>query len=227
MNINEYNNVKDMTYLEYCDYLQNKYGLPPRPYCSPDFEKYRENSCTAYGLVIHHKMEDHAILLSTLDYMKKYPYEWQCRENLVYCDFLEHLLLHVLITEYPAEDRVDKHVGGGGIGLIYDNIISFFKLSTGVNPGNKHLINSTMLNWQQNCFSVIKGDFDVLYTLCERITKPHNLTSKSFFGAVVDLSESDLFNSIIISYQSEFASIDSMKYQNIMRYNQYKTLDND
>ena len=84
-----------------------------------------------------------------------------------------------------------------------------------------------MLNWQQNCFSVIKGDFDVLYTLCERITKPHNLTSKSFFGAVVDLSESDLFNSIIISYQSEFASIDSMKYQNIMRYNQYKTLDND
>ncbi len=27
MNINEYEKIKNYTYLEYCDYLQNKYGI--------------------------------------------------------------------------------------------------------------------------------------------------------------------------------------------------------
>ena len=47
---------------------------------------------------------------------QKNPYEWQKKENLVYCDYLEHLLLHILICRFPAKDKNPKeNVGIGGI----------------------------------------------------------------------------------------------------------------
>ena len=54
----------------------------------------------------------------TLRYTKQIaelcPFEWQKKENIVYCDYLEHLLLHVLICKYPA-DCSDTSVGIGGV----------------------------------------------------------------------------------------------------------------
>jgi len=37
------------------------------------------------------------------------PYECQKKENIVYCDLLEHLLLHVLICYYPHPEKVAQH----------------------------------------------------------------------------------------------------------------------
>ena len=67
-------------------------------------------SRTKEGLYVHHKFEDHAIRLSKKDFAINHPFEWQLAKNLIYCDFLEHLLLHILI----------------GIFIFFTSIVSYF-----------------------------------------------------------------------------------------------------
>ena len=105
MTITEYESIKALNYLEYCDYLQNKYGIAKCNYMSPAYNKNPKISRSNEGLFAHHKYEDHAILLSNKKFAMKNPYEWQFAENIVYCDYLEHLYLHILICENPAKDK--------------------------------------------------------------------------------------------------------------------------
>ncbi|WP_051437270.1 hypothetical protein [Williamsoniiplasma lucivorax] len=51
------------------------------------------------GLNIHHLDEDKAIMLSTSAFAQENPYDWQKAERLVYCNLLEHLVLHIKIFE--------------------------------------------------------------------------------------------------------------------------------
>ena len=95
MTVQEYEKVKNYTYLEYCDYLQQKYGIGLCDYMSENWKKNGKVTRTKEGLYVHHKYEDHAIMLGNPEYAKKNPYEWQKKENLVYCNLLEHLLLHL------------------------------------------------------------------------------------------------------------------------------------
>lgn len=56
------------------------------------------------------------IMLSTKSIAEMYPYEWQLKENIVYCDYLEHLLLHVLICMYLSPEKFPlADVGIGGV----------------------------------------------------------------------------------------------------------------
>ena len=64
MNLKEYNEVKNLNYLEYCDYLQKKYRISQVPYFTKNGSKNPKAKRTKDGLMIHHKMEDHAVLLS-------------------------------------------------------------------------------------------------------------------------------------------------------------------
>ena len=105
MNISEYERVKDLTYLQYCDYLQNKYGIGISDFMTKSWNKNPKASRTKDGLIAHHKFEDHAIMLSEKNHAMKNPYEWQLARNIVYCDYLEHLFLHILICEHPAKNR--------------------------------------------------------------------------------------------------------------------------
>lgn len=97
MNMEEFKKVEALSYEEYCDYLQTKYGKPTKPYFTEGYSKNRISRATSEGLFVHHVKEDTAIQLSHIDYAKQFPYEYQLPENLVYCDYLEHLLLHVKI----------------------------------------------------------------------------------------------------------------------------------
>ena len=115
MNLDEYGKIKDLTYLEYCDYLQNKYGIGRDNYFSKNWGKHTKVSRTSEGLMAHHKYEYKAIMLSTVEYAKRHPYKWQLAENIVYCDYLEHLLLHILICEYHANESATERVGIGGV----------------------------------------------------------------------------------------------------------------
>lgn len=116
MDLREYEIVKNMTYIEYCDYLQHKYGIGKYAYMTKSWNKNNNATRTKEGLLIHHKFEDHAIMLSSKEYAMKHPFEWQLAENLVYCDYLEHLLLHVLICKFPSKTRVkNNEVGVGGV----------------------------------------------------------------------------------------------------------------
>lgn len=147
MNMTEFLKVKEMTYSEYCDYLQRKYGIGRSDYMTKSFYRNKKCSRTSEGLIAHHKAEDKMILLSTRVFAKKCPYEWQQKENIVYCDYLEHLLLHVLICKYPSSEA------GVGIG----GVISY------IAPELNDLYSGwiTKEAWRLNCHSIVKDDKDV------------------------------------------------------------------
>lgn len=161
MNLSEYETVKELNYLEYCDYLQKKYGIGRGNYMTKSWYKNKNVTRTKEGLLTHHKFEDHAIMLSTKDFAIKNPFEWQLAENLVYCDYLEHLFLHILICEYPAEDHNESEsVGiGGVINFIVPELNDFYSGW------------ETKEAWRKSCHDRIKDDKCVYLTLLKRFKR--------------------------------------------------------
>jgi len=163
MTVQEYEKVKDYTYLEYCDYLQQKYGIGLCDYMSENWKKNGKVTRTKEGLYVHHKYEDHAIMLGNPEYAKKNPYEWQKKENLVYCNLLEHLLLHLLICEYPAEDKnKNEKVGMGGV-------VNF--IVPELNDVYSGFVSKQL--WQQNCHNAIINNKDTYLLLIKRYKDFH------------------------------------------------------
>lgn len=164
MNLQEYRQVENLTYLEYCDYLQRKYGLAKYNYMSENWKKNPKVTRTKEGLYVHHKYEDYAIMLGTSKFAMRNPYEWQLKENLVYCDLLEHLFLHQLICEYPAENKNEnEQVGMGGV-------VNF------IVPELNDVYSGwvSRLPWQQNCHQAIIGNKDVYLALLKRYKDFHD-----------------------------------------------------
>lgn len=158
MNLAEYERVKNQNYLEYCDYLQKKYGIGLHDYMTKSWNKNPRCSRTKEGLVLHHKYEDHAIMLSTKEFAMKNPFEWQQAKNLIYCDYLEHLFLHILICEHPPENQnKNEAVGIGGI-------INF------IVPELNDLYSGwkTEQEWRKNCHNCVINDKNVYLTLLKR-----------------------------------------------------------
>lgn len=158
MKLAEYEKVKNYTYLEYCDYLQDKCGIGLCDYMTQSWNKNPKVTRTNEGLLAHHKYEDHAIMLSNKEYARNNPFEWQLAENIVYCDYLEHLLLHILICEHPAADKnILEAVGiGGVINYIVPELNDVY---SGWQTGKK---------WQKNCHDAIMDDKDTYLTLLKR-----------------------------------------------------------
>ncbi len=158
MDLAEYSKVKDLNYLDYCDYLQNKYGIGLCNYMTKSWNMNPKVSRTKEGLLAHHKYEDHAIMLSTKEYAMRNPYEWQLAENIVYCDYLEHLFLHILICENPAEDHnLFEAVGVGGvINFIVPELNDVYSGFETKQP------------WRKTCHNLIKNDKDVYFALLKR-----------------------------------------------------------
>lgn len=91
----------DMNYKSAISFLWNKYGKVQYDYfcnenCSSENKKI-QRSCE--GLFLHHIDEDKYINLSQREVAKIYPYEAQKADRLVYCNYLEHLILHIKIFE--------------------------------------------------------------------------------------------------------------------------------
>ena len=157
MNFKEYNKVSNLNYNDYCKYLQDKYGIPKKAYFTKGFSK-NNISRTKEGLFVHHMKEDTAIMLSTVEIAKKNPYEFQLPENLVYCDYLEHLFLHILICENPNPDH--NKLEAVGIGGVENFIIPQMNDFYSGYP--------IKLPWMQNCFNKVKDDYDVYKILVKR-----------------------------------------------------------
>ncbi len=90
-----------MTYDELVDYLWKKYGRAKYDYfstpeCRSKSKKIRR---TSEGLFVHHVDEDKGMRLSDSSWAKEQPWEYQKAERLVYCNYIEHLLLHIQITK--------------------------------------------------------------------------------------------------------------------------------
>ena len=161
MKINEYEKIKDFTYLEYCDYLQSKYGIGLANYMTKSWNKNKKVTRTNEGLIAHHKFEDHAIMLSTKEHAMKNPYEWQLAENIVYCDYLEHLFLHILICEYPSENQNETEAVGIG-GVVNFLVPELNDLYCGW---------ETNQEWRRKCHSLVIDDKAVYLTLLKRFLK--------------------------------------------------------
>lgn len=158
MNYKEYELVKNYSYKEYCDYLQEKYGIGLCDYFTKSWNKNPKCTRTKEGLIAHHKYEDHAIMLSTPEFAKQNPFEYQLAKNIVYCDYLEHLLLHILICENPSpEKNFLEAVGIGGV-------INFLV------PELNDLYSGWVTNqaWRLNCHKIVIDDKDVYLTLLKR-----------------------------------------------------------
>ena len=158
MNIKEYTTIKDLNYTQYCDYLQKKYGICPHDYFTKTWNRNKKCTRTAEGLVSHHKFEDHAQKLCDRAEAMKYPFEWQTAENLVFCDYLEHLLLHILICESDFENALDGELVGVG-GMLEYIIPELNDVYSGWNTNQA---------WRANCHAKIINDEDVYLTLIKR-----------------------------------------------------------
>lgn len=155
MKLTEYKAIENLTYSQYCAYLQKKYGIAPCAYLNESWNKNKACTRTSEGLLCHHKYEDHAQKLCDPEIAKQYPYEWQLAENIVYCDYLEHLLLHILICEEALDDA--NPVGIGGI-LQY--------LIPELNDVYSGWI--TKQAWRKACHDVILDDKELYLVLLKR-----------------------------------------------------------
>ena len=120
-----------MTYNNLVDYLLDKYGPAQYNYFSTNTCKTRNAkvSRASEGLVCHHIDEDKAIRLSTPSYAARNPFEYQLASRLVYCNALEHLLLHVKIVEEPLhiEANILESPGiGGAVRFICPEINDYY-----------------------------------------------------------------------------------------------------
>ena len=131
MNLSEYKSIENLNYFEYCNYLNNKY-------------KDKSKS----GLFKHHYYEYRKANLSNNEVAKQSTEEE--RNTIIYCNFIEHLFLHILIGE-QTDSRLALGLGGA-INYIIPQI-------------NKYLDFSAM-DYSPKYYENI--DKDVFQLLCER-----------------------------------------------------------
>lgn len=177
MNYQEYFKCSTMTYREYCKYLQDKYGIPKNSYYNEQYNKNRnENSRTSEGLVIHHICEDIKPNLSNKEVAKSCDFSYQLPENLCYCDYLEHLFLHILITEYPNEETDDVVGIGGSANYLIPGLNNLFSGYIPEQPPKKHVI---------DCFNRVKDDFITYKYLISRFLSNNDIPKESLINVVL------------------------------------------
>lgn len=117
MENSEIKNELCMTYAELVDYLLEKYGKVSGDYfCSESCRtRNRKISRASDGLFCHHIDEDKAINLSNHECAINEPFEYQKADRLVYCNILEHLILHIKIAFENESAGPFKPTGIGGI----------------------------------------------------------------------------------------------------------------
>lgn len=201
MKMEEYLKVKDYTYLEYCDYLQRKYGIGLADYMTKSYNINQKCKRTKEGLVVHHKKEDTAPMLCNRTDAKMFPFEWQSKENLVYCDYLEHLLLHVLICKYPSNDKLALYrVGIGGV-------INFLV------PELNDLYSGwkTSQPWRKNCHDKVVDDVEVYLEIL-----------KQFLETQKDSDDLFEISKLLRSYNAQYGTWDPKNNEPI--YNEIRIL---
>ena len=201
MNYAEYKSVCNLSYIQYCDYLQKKYGIGLSDYMTMGFNKNPKCSRTKDGLIAHHKMENQANNLSNPADAMKYPFEWQKAHNIVYANMLEHLLLHVLIFRDNIKSGKISGVGLPGI------IVYLLPELNDLYSGKK-----ATQQWRANCYSLVVNDKDVYLAIL-----------KQFIGLVKPSIHLPL-GELLTSYNEEYGTWSSL--QNYLIYQEIKNIYN-
>lgn len=111
----------------------------------PNYNKNR--SKYSEGLVLHHVYENKFKNLSYLRSIRSHPdFMYQQKENLVYCNLLEHLILHGLIAK---ETKNKLGIGGyKSLPMQVENLYSKEK-SNKLNDQEKILLSAISLEYQE------------------------------------------------------------------------------
>ena len=117
---NEFEELVKKSYLEIVEILVKKYGAARYDYfCSENCSSVNTKvSRMGEGLYCHHIDEDKAIKLSSIGNARTNPFEYQRADRLVYCNVLEHLLLHLKIVLEPKHKDANKNETHGIGGVI-------------------------------------------------------------------------------------------------------------
>lgn len=135
--LNEYLALCELPYEEALDVLNLKYGTVTDNYFkeesykeflrgaikaprSGDYSRYSE------GLYCHHVDEDRYINLSNPTYCKaqKVAFVHQRKNNLIYCDFFEHLILHAIISSSSKKGMT--WFGYGGYEIMFEYVLEWY-----------------------------------------------------------------------------------------------------
>ena len=143
----------EMSYMELVNYLLKKYGPAKYDYFCNESCKSKNSkvSRTKEGLYCHHIDEDKAIMLSNDKFAIHNPFEYQKASRLVYCNVLEHLILHIKIVEEPKNrnaNPLELQGIGGAVCFLCPQINDYFN---GYNFKQQYLI---------NIFSLISNNFN-------------------------------------------------------------------
>ncbi len=164
MNSNEILKELEMSYNELVEYLLKKYGAAQYDYFhnSNCKSKNKKTSRTKEGLFCHHIDEDKACALCHPEAARLYPFSYQQAERLVYCNYLEHLMMHIQIGK-------DKYWND------YTELKNPKEFSYFITPGVKWISeeindlfdkNGSTIEWRNRCFEEIKDNFeDYVYIL--------------------------------------------------------------
>ncbi|HLQ97568.1 MAG TPA: hypothetical protein VK135_02640 [Candidatus Dormibacteraeota bacterium] len=108
----KYYDLLSMNYEEAVDYLLQKYGPAQDDYFrESSYQRFMKGeiknitkgktSRAKEGLYCHHIDEIKWLKISDQNFVKEFniPFEYQTKDRLVYCDLVEHTVLHVLITK--------------------------------------------------------------------------------------------------------------------------------
>ena len=139
----------NMSYKDYVNHLLTKYGAAQYNYFANENCKSKNPKLSRVkeGLYVHHIDENRAILLSTPDVARLYPFEYQQADRLVYCNAIEHLLLHIKISQEtkPGQDRLTFGIGGAE--MIWLQINGWFE-------------RGYVGGWKKDAFTVIKDRYN-------------------------------------------------------------------
>ena len=147
-----YESMLKTNYQDIVSALLKKYGSAKHNYFKDTACKIKNPLVTRTneGLFCHHIDEDKAIMLCNDKFAVNNPFEYQKADRLVYCNLLEHLLLHVKIAENPNPDANENELPGigGAINFICKDLNDIYS-------GKKFSD-----EWRKNVADKVKDNFD-------------------------------------------------------------------
>ncbi len=184
-NYKEYKSLLSKTYNEAVKFLLQKYGFAPDDYYrEKSYQRFMNGeiknitkgkySRTREGLYCHHIDENKALKISDQSFVKKnkIPFEYQKKDRLVYCDLIEHTILHVLITK-----ETSLEFGYPGYASFLKPIIEEWYIEKVIpNP-----------EWMRNCYNKSflnpEGAVNILKEMQKTLGKSYYSTLSDYYEA--------------------------------------------
>lgn len=162
-----YEDLLSRSYEEVGEFLLQKYGPAQDNYFrEKSYKKFMNNeiksiakgkiSRTSEGLYCHHIDENKMLKISDINFIKanEIPFDYQRKDRLVYCDLIEHAILHVLIAK-----ETSLEFGSPGLFAYLIPDIELWYLNQIIPE----------LPWKKNCYNksflVPQEAFNILYKM--------------------------------------------------------------